>query len=63
MRSWVLYPPRWKTTVESGVGISSPTPNCGHEDKKQMEKCSSAIMYICFITWVITKLMYIIVIG
>ena len=38
MRSLVLYPPRWKTHNGYGDGISSPTPNCGHEAKKQMEK-------------------------
>ena len=30
------------------LDLSSLTPNCGHEDKKQMEKCLSA-MHICFI--------------
>ena len=61
MRSWVLYPSRWKAPDGFSAEISSPTPNCGHENKKQMEKCSSA-MYICFISWVITTLMYEIVI-
>ena len=45
----VLYLPRWKTPDGSGVGISSLTPNCGHEDKKQMENCSSAMYIYCII--------------
>ena len=57
----VLYLPGWKTPDGSGVGISSLTPNCGHEDKKQMENRSSAT-YICHIIRVIIALMYVIVI-
>ena len=34
MRSWVLYPPGWKTPDGSSAVISSPAPNCGHENKK-----------------------------
>ena len=51
-RLWVLYPPIWKRPDRPAVGLSSLTSNCGHEDKKQIEKCSSA-MHICFIIWVI----------
>ena len=62
MWSWVLYPLRRKRPDGSSVGISSFTSNYGHEDKKQMEKYSSA-MYSSFINWVIIALMYVIVVG
>ena len=61
MLSWMLYLPIWKRPNGSVVGLSSLTLNCGHEDKKQMEKCSSA-MHIYFIILVITTLIYVIVI-
>ena len=62
MRSRVLYPPIWKRPNGFAARLSSHTPNCGHEDKKKMEKCSS-VMHICFIIWVITTIMYVIIIG
>ena len=62
MLSWVLYPPRWKSPDGFGAGISSTIPNCGHEDEKTKGEMFKFYIHL-FIPWVITTLMYVIVIG